>query len=114
MTCTTYQELLSAWLDGELSSFEQRELREHLDQCPGCRTDWEVMGRIQEQIDRLVEPGVPPELWERITTAPDKDVTPPASSDKIIYYTTARGRMLEKKKGKASCLNTRFSRPPSH
>jgi len=114
MTCTIYQELLSAWLDGELSSFEQRELREHLDQCPGCRTDWEVMGRIREQIDRLVEPNVPLELWERITAALDKDVTPAASSDKIIYYPTARGRMLDEKEGKASCLNTKFNRLSSH
>ena len=114
MTCTTYQELLSVWLDGELSSFEQRELREHLDQCPGCRADWENMGRVQEQIDRLVEPNAPPELWEQITTVLDKDVAPPASSEKIIYYPTARGRMLDRKEGKASCLNTKFSRPSSH
>ena len=114
MTCTTYQELLSAWLDGELSSFEQRELREHLDQCPGCRTAWEDMGRIQEQIDRLVEPNAPPELWEQIETALDRNATPAASSDKIIYYPTARGRMLEKKKGKAPCLNTKFNRQSSH
>ena len=114
MTCNVYQELLSAWLDGELSSFEQRELREHLDQCPGCRADWEVMGRIQEQIGRLVEPSAPWELWERITTALDGDATPAASSDKIIYYPTARGRMPNKKEGKVSCLNTKFSRLSSH
>lgn len=98
MTCTTYQELLSAWLDGELSSFEQRELREHLDQCPSCRAAWEAMGRIQEQMDRLVEPNAPPELWERVTAALDRDFAPVASSEKIIYFATARGRMLAERK----------------
>ena len=109
MTCTIYQDLLSAWLDRELSSFEQQQLRNHLSQCPHCRATWEAMERIQEQVERLVEPDVPPELWEQIVTALDKDVPTAVSSDKVIYA-TARGRMVAKKRGEKSWLNTRFSR----
>ncbi|MFQ6044541.1 MAG: zf-HC2 domain-containing protein, partial [Candidatus Poribacteria bacterium] len=55
MTCATYQDLLSAWLDGELSSFEQQQLRKHLSQCPHCQATWKTMERLQEQVERLVE-----------------------------------------------------------
>ncbi len=109
MTCATYQDLLSAWLDGELSSFEQQQLRNHLSQCPRCQATWEAMERLQEQVERLAEPDVPQELWERITTAKRKDV-PTAVSDRVIYYSAARGRMVAKRKERKSCLNTRFSR----
>lgn len=110
MICITYQEMLSAWLDGELSSFEQRKLREHLDQCPGCRMDWKAMSRIQEQVDHLIEPDMPPELWERIVTELDEDTEASISSEKVIYYPTIRGRMLAEGKGKTSCLNIKFNR----
>jgi hypothetical protein len=109
MTCATYQDLISAWLDGELSSFEQQQLRQHISQCSCCQATWEAIGRLQEQVERLVEPEVPQELWERIMTALDKSM-PTAVSDKVIYYPTARGRMVAKRKERESCLNTRFSR----
>lgn len=35
--CETYLEWISAHLDGQLSDEEERELEEHLDQCPTCR-----------------------------------------------------------------------------
>lgn len=109
MTCAIYQDLISAWLDGELSSFEQQKLRDHLSQCPHCQSTWEAMGRLQEQVERLVEPDAPQELWERIMTALDESM-PTAVSDKVIYYPTARGRIVAKKKGEKSWSNTRFSR----
>ena len=35
--CEKYLEWISAHLDGQLSDEEERELEEHLDQCPTCR-----------------------------------------------------------------------------
>ena len=35
--CVTYQEMISAMLDGELTSAQQRDLEEHLALCPECR-----------------------------------------------------------------------------
>ena len=48
--CETYLEWISAHLDGQLSDEEERELEEHLDQCPTCRA-------IEERLARLV-PGL--------------------------------------------------------
>jgi anti-sigma factor RsiW len=35
--CASYEELISARVDGELRPDEQRRLRRHLDSCDGCR-----------------------------------------------------------------------------
>ena len=67
MKCNIYHELISAWMDNEISSFEKQELQEHLDQCPDCRAVWKSMSRLQEQIQRLAKPDVPDELWNQIT-----------------------------------------------
>ena len=40
MKCNVYRELISAWMDNEISSFEKQELQEHLDQCSDCRLVW--------------------------------------------------------------------------
>jgi len=67
MKCNIYRELISAWMDNEISSFEKQELQEHLDQCSDCRAVWKSLSYLQEQIKRLVDPDVPDELWNQIT-----------------------------------------------
>ncbi|MFQ6042284.1 MAG: zf-HC2 domain-containing protein, partial [Candidatus Poribacteria bacterium] len=98
--------------DGELSSFEQQQLRKHLSRCPHCQATWKSMESLQEQVERLVEPDAPRELWERIMTALEKEA-PKAASGKVIYYPAARGRMVAKGKEGESWFNTRFNRPSS-
>ena len=48
--CERYLEWISARLDGELSGEEERELEEHLAQCPACRA---IEGRLAALRDSL-------------------------------------------------------------
>jgi predicted anti-sigma-YlaC factor YlaD len=97
MKCTIYQELISAWLDDEISSFEKLELQKHLDQCPSCRAIWKSVSYLQEQILRLTDPDVPDELWNRITEEIRKD----KQTEKVILLPTAYGRKLLEAKGES-------------
>ena len=46
MNCEKYQELISAFIDGELTAEESINLQNHLDQCPACR-------RLMEEVKEL-------------------------------------------------------------
>ena len=46
--CETYLEWISAHLDGQLSDEEERELEEHLDQCPTCRAIEERLAALHD------------------------------------------------------------------
>ncbi len=64
--CPEYEALLSAYLDGELASGKQEEVRRHLEECSSCR--W-AFQRLQEVVDwtsslPMVSP--PVDLKERI------------------------------------------------
>lgn len=64
--CSEYQVLLSAYLDGELASGKQEEIRRHLEECASCQ---EAFQRLQEVVNwtsalPMVSP--PEDLKERI------------------------------------------------
>lgn len=80
MNCETALELLSASLDGELTSAEESQLQAHLDQCPNCRA-------LQAELKGLcaacgeMEALPPAELKEQIM----KNL-PPQRPIKVIYW----------------------------
>ena len=51
--CETYLEWISAHLDGQLSDEEERELEEHLDQCPTCRAIEERLAALHDSFQGL-------------------------------------------------------------
>jgi predicted anti-sigma-YlaC factor YlaD len=97
MKCAIYQELISAWLDDEISSFEKRELQEHLDQCSDCRVVWKSMSCVQDQTQCLTDPDVPVELWNQIT----KEIRKDKQTEKVVLLPTAYGRKLIEAKGES-------------
>lgn len=110
MTCNDYQKLLSAWLDGELSGFEEQVLCDHLDRCPLCRSTRQVMRRLQERIDDLQEPEPPMGLWEQVEIK--------LTSSQILqeeWIVTARGRLPAKtERRERLCLRIPFNHPALH
>lgn len=122
MTHSIYQDLISAWLDGELSGLEQSALRSHLDECSDCRKEWQALSRLNEHIECLAKPDAPPGLWEQIIEKmaddefvhslirsldsmggmeeltkriiAESDASEKKPSEKIVYFETARGRMV--------------------
>ena len=59
MSCDKYLELLSARLDGALTVEEERELEEHLANCPGCRAAGAQLAALQGTFPELEEIEVP-------------------------------------------------------
>ena len=66
--CEKYQELISAMLDGELSTEKTVELSVHLAKCPECRAMYEAfsaMREANEDIDMPIEEHLIVELYSR-------------------------------------------------
>jgi len=61
MTCGRFKELMTASLDGELSTTDLAKLREHLSKCDSCRREFEEMKRVTELIGRIDLPKPPEE-----------------------------------------------------
>ena len=106
MNCEDYQELISAWIDDELSSFEEKSLIEHLDICPNCRSDWKYMANMQNPVNKITDPDIPSKLFEQIMSKIDESIKK-QSSDRIVLLPTAYGRMIPTEKGEenAKILN---------
>lgn len=59
MNCEQMNELLSAWLDGELSPAEQERMQEHLEQCAQCRALLEQLQALRSSFSDLEEIAAP-------------------------------------------------------
>jgi len=67
MTCSRYEELLSARIDGELTDTEASELQAHLGACATCRDRLDAMINQQRALSAYGAPGQPEGLRARIT-----------------------------------------------
>ncbi|MBR7081610.1 MAG: zf-HC2 domain-containing protein [Oscillospiraceae bacterium] len=66
--CTKYQDMISSYIDGELTFAEKRELTEHVAACPSCRTMFEAYSAIFGNLgETMAEP--PESLKERVMSA---------------------------------------------
>jgi anti-sigma factor RsiW len=59
-------ELISAYLDGELSEQEARALREHISSCPACREEHAGLRATKSLLARAPRRAMPPELVAQI------------------------------------------------
>lgn len=55
MSCSLEQSTIQAYLDGELSREERKEMALHLQRCPGCREELENMKRLDEWLKTALE-----------------------------------------------------------
>jgi anti-sigma factor RsiW len=72
MTCERFEELLSAYLEGEVSAEERREMDTHATSCPACAELLSLFRASQEALAAFpeVEPG--PALMARLYAIPEK------------------------------------------
>jgi anti-sigma factor RsiW len=72
MTCERFEKLLSAYLEGELSAAEKREMDAHPASCPACAELLSFFRASQEALKGFpeVEPG--PALLARLYAVPEK------------------------------------------
>jgi len=59
MDCNACQNLLNAYLDGELEGIRFAEVERHLDQCRTCKAELERLVRMRELLSELREVEVP-------------------------------------------------------
>lgn len=63
--CAKYNTLINEYIDGVLSETEAKELREHLDSCPDCRSYLRLLETVGKQLSNTLEEP-PAELKESI------------------------------------------------
>ncbi len=66
MSCQVYEEMLSAYIDGELSSQDEQALEAHLATCDSCRSALSELRAVKAALASVPEEEVPPGLHEMI------------------------------------------------
>lgn len=64
MRCNEVGELLSALLDGELSSSEEQDLLRHVQVCPVCSKEFRDLQRLEDMMSKVCLPDLPDAAWE--------------------------------------------------
>ena len=72
MNCEQMNELLSAWLDGELSETERRQMQAHLEQCAQCRALFEQLQALHTSFSDLDEISAPEGFAQRVMEQVEK------------------------------------------
>ncbi len=62
LTCKSFIELVTAYLEGELPEAEQRRFEAHLEDCPYCTTYLEQMRQTIRMVGQLSEASLGPEV----------------------------------------------------
>lgn len=63
--CEAYHVLMSGSLDGELCAEEQQRLNEHVQNCPACQREYEMLKRLVAGTAMAFVPEKPPpEAWD--------------------------------------------------
>ena len=59
-----FKELVSSYLDNELSAEQRRLVEEHIESCPQCRRQYGEMARFEEVMRKMRLKQPPREAWE--------------------------------------------------
>jgi anti-sigma factor RsiW len=71
MNCHRLSNLLSAYIDGELTGVEMIEIRNHLDGCPACQDDLDQVRAMKRLVGRLRTAQPAADLGARICASLD-------------------------------------------
>jgi anti-sigma factor RsiW len=74
--CAKFEELQSAWLDGQLAPDEQMRIAAHLDVCPQCSVDVEQLARTRLLLRSMPVRQVPAGLFDGLEVARMGDSEP--------------------------------------
>jgi hypothetical protein len=82
MSCKKHREQIILNLYGELAEPEQRELEQHVQDCPSCARDMEYTREVFGLIDRAETDDIPEAGWERCWSQINSGIQSPAPSRK--------------------------------
>jgi hypothetical protein len=63
LSCDRFDKLINLFLDKKLNQDQERELKEHLAQCPECKEKLSFLQRIEEKAKRIKAQEPPEEYW---------------------------------------------------
>ncbi len=66
MKCSHVKRKLSAYLDGELSIAEKKEIESHLQQCSGCQEELTALSSVTDALSILEGMEPPPYFMDRV------------------------------------------------
>lgn len=73
MTHEEFEELVSAYIDYEVTPEEKKALLEHMEACTSCRGLYKEEKIIKEKLHRLKDMiSIPPDLQEKLTKSIEK------------------------------------------
>lgn len=70
MNCELYEELMSAFIDGEVDAHESTELFAHLSACSGCQDCFRNLLHLREAVRSLPLEELRPEFHQRVLSHP--------------------------------------------
>jgi anti-sigma factor RsiW len=70
------EDLISAWVDGQLEPGEMDQVECHLRDCGGCRATADEMSALTEAFRAAETAELPPYLWGRIAASLQKEASP--------------------------------------
>ncbi len=66
MDCNELVEVITDYIEGDLSAEDVKLLEEHLDECPGCQTYLEQMRQVIRAAGKLEEKHIPSQGKEEL------------------------------------------------
>lgn len=66
MNCLRALNLLSAYIDRELSPDDQRQMSRHLAVCPSCRAEWQSLMEVKEALSAMPSLDLPVGFWAEL------------------------------------------------
>ena len=81
MNCQEIRNRLDAYVDGELPAGEAEKVNRHLEACPACRHQAEVLRQIGSALDLLPPLTAPPRLYRKALGAYRKGMAAPSLAD---------------------------------
>jgi hypothetical protein len=86
MNCQEWSQLISKKLDGELTTPEEKQLREHLETCDKCREEEAVQARLQSAMQRMAAPAGKERYPEHLKKAFWIRTTSPLTSRQFLWF----------------------------
>ncbi|MGD9494706.1 MAG: anti-sigma factor [Armatimonadota bacterium] len=93
MDCRRVDERIDAWLDGELSEREQREIARHLDQCGRCTAQYGALVAAVRRLEALADAAAAPEDYMAAVMARLPARQPSASPARIAWLLGLSGAL---------------------
>ena len=88
MGCDDYKELISLYFDKELDEKEEKELFEHLTNCPSCRKEFEELKVVMDMLGEIEEEELPEDFHNEVMAKIKAEAKPKKKKTPWARYTS--------------------------